>query len=70
MNSWEVPPEVPRSGLCAQPGGQRGSDKELSILAERRLLIFQGEPLSDTSGWPYLKEEAAAFSTGLQAEGS
>ena len=59
-----------KSGLCAKPGVQHGSNKELNVLAGNRLFIFQGEPFSDTSGWPYFKEEAVVSSMGLQAEGS
>lgn len=49
------------SGLRAEPGVQHGSNKELNVLAESRLFVFQGEPFSDTSGWPCFKEEAAVL---------
>lgn len=41
-----------------------GGNKELNVLAESRLFIFQGES-SDISGWPYVKEEATVFNMGL-----
>lgn len=65
MHPWEVLWEVTKSDLCAQAGVQHGGNKELNVLAESSLFIFQGEPSSDTSGWPNFKEEAAVFSMGL-----
>ena len=37
------------------------TDKEVNVLAESKLFIFQGATSPDTSGWPYFREKAVVF---------
>lgn len=54
--------------VCSAWRVWRATDKQVNVLAESGLFVFQRAPSPDTSRWPYFREKTAVFNTGFRAD--